>query len=487
MKNLTITKAAFGLEKGRFTSEDLTHFYLNRIKKLDKNLNCFITLTEKEALKSARAADRRRKKGKRLSILDGLPYSLKDVFCTKGIKTTAGSKILEDFIPPYSSTVYQRLQKSGAVLLGKVNTDEFTMGSSTETSYFGPTKNPWDRERVPGGSSGGSAAAVAADLAVFSLGTDTGGSIRQPASFCGIVGLKVSYGLISRFGVISYASSFDSIGPLTKSVEDAAILLKELAGKDYYDSTTIKDRVPDYTAILDKKNLKGRKIGIPKEFLAKGTNPEIRATIENTARLIKKLGGKVREISLPSVKEAIAVYYILVKSEASSNLARYDGIKYGYSLIKKGKRHSLFNLYSQTREEGFGDEAKRSIMLGTYTLSAGYYDAYYKKAAQIRTIIKDDFDKALKQYDLLLAPVTPILPFKIGEKIDDPLQMYLVDVDTTPINVAGVPAISLPAGFSESGLPIGIQLIGPMKGEGKILGIVSVLESRLKIDKHPKL
>ncbi len=487
MKNLTITKAVAGLEKGEYSSVELTKFYLDRIKKLDKDLNCFITLTEKEALVAAKASDKRREEKKSLGILDGIPYALKDVFCTKGIKTTAASKILEDFIPPYSSTVYQKLEERGAVMLGKTNTDQFTMGSSTETSYFGPTKNPWDRERVPGGSSGGSAAAVAADLSVFALGTDTGGSVRQPASYCSVVGLKVSYGLISRFGVISYASSFDTIGPLTKNIEDTAILLEELAGRDYYDSTTIKDRVPDYRKALNLKDLKGKKIGLPKEFLAKGTNPEIRETIEKTAKLIEKLGGSVEKMSLPSVKAAIAVYYILVKAEASSNLARYDGIKYGHSLIKEGKKPSLEELYSQTREEGFGDEAKRSIMLGTYTLSAGYYDAYYKQAAQIRTIIKQEFGQALERFDLLLTPVAPILPFKIGEKLDDPLQMYLVDVDTTPINVAGLPAISLPAGFSKKNLPIGVQLIGPLKGEEKILETASVLENRLKIEKEPNL
>lgn len=485
MENLTIKQAAQGLKKGSFTSEQLTRHYLDRIKKFDKNLNTYIAVTEDLALEQAKASDKRRKQNKARGVLDGIPYGLKDVFSTKGVKTTAASKILEGFVPPFSSTVYKKLTQKGAVMLGKTNTDEFTMGSSTETSYFGPTKNPWDEERVPGGSSGGSAAAVAADLAVFALGTDTGGSIRQPASFCSTVGLKVTYGLISRFGVISYASSFDTIGPLTKNVEDSAILLRELAGPDYYDSTTIKEKPGDYTNRLDKKSLKGKVFGLPEEFMGKGTDSQVKKAIDKMVDRVEKLGGKVEKMSLPLVDKAIAVYYILVKSEASSNLARFDGIKYGHSLIEKGL--NLEDNYFKSRAQGFGDEAKRSIMMGSYTLSAGYYDAFYKKAAQIRTLIKDDFAKAFEKYDLLLTPVAPLLPFEIGAKLDDPLQMYLVDVDTTPINVAGVPAISLPAGFSREGLPIGIQLIGPMEGEGKILEASSTLEGSLNIDKKPSL
>jgi len=487
MKNLTLKQAALGLEKGDVSSVKLTKYYLDRIKKIDKDLNSFLLVTDKLALKAAKVSDDRRAKGKSLGILDGIPYALKDVFCTKGIKTTAASKILKDFIPPYNSTVYNKLKAQGAVMLGKTNTDEFTMGSSTENSAFKTTKNPWDKERVPGGSSGGSAAAVAADLCIFALGTDTGGSIRQPASYCGIIGLKVSYGLISRFGVISYASSFDTIGPLCKTVEDAAIIIKELAGQDYYDSTTIPDKALDYIKSLNSKDLKGKTIGLPKEFMAKGINPEVKRIIKKTAKLAEKLGAKVEEMSLPSIKQAIAVYYILAKSEASSNLARYDGIRYGYSLIKQGKKEELEKIYSLSREQGFGDEAKRSIMLGTYTLSAGYFDAYYKKAAQIRTLIKQEFEQAFKKYDILLTPVAPMLPFKINEKLDNPLQMYLADVNTVPINVAGVPAISLPIGLSKNNLPIGVQLIGPIKGEGKILDIGQVLEQEINFKQKPKI
>jgi aspartyl-tRNA(Asn)/glutamyl-tRNA(Gln) amidotransferase subunit A len=488
LANLDINKARAGLDSGKFTSFELTKYYLDRIERLDKELNCFITLTSELALKQAKAADKRREKGELKSKLDGIPYGLKDVFLTKDIKTTAASKILEDFIPPFNSTVYSRLNKLGAVLLGKTNTDEFTMGSSTETSYFGPTKNPWDTSRVPGGSSGGSGAAVAADLCTFALGTDTGGSIRQPSSFCSCVGLKVTYGRISRFGVISYASSFDTIGPITKSVRDAAIVLESLAGKDYYDSTTIDKDFQDYSELLNLKNLQGKNIGLPKEFIGEGTDKQIKDELDKLVGLIEKLGGKVEKMSLPSVNEAIAVYYILVKSEASSNLARYDGIKYGYSKLKeKIDKIDLDEVYRLTRQAGFGDEAKRSIMLGTYTLSAGYYDAYYKKAAQIRTKIKDEFADAFQKYDLLLTPVSPVLPFKLGENLDDPLAMYLVDVNTTPINVAGVSAISLPVGFSSGGLPIGAQLIGSMEDEKNILQVANVLEEELAIVKTAKI
>jgi len=488
--NLTISKVREGLDKGKFSSLELTKYYLDRIEKVDKSLNSYITITKKKALGSAKVSDQRREKGEVLSVLDGIPYGLKDVFLTKDIKTTAASKILEDFIPPFNSTVFKTLEERGAVLLGKTNTDEFTMGSSTETSYFGPTKNPWDRERVPGGSSGGSAAAVAADLCTFALGTDTGGSIRQPSSFCSTVGLKVSYGRISRFGVISYASSFDTIGPITKSVKDVAIVLQELSGRDYYDSTTIRKRLGQISSNLSKlDSLKGKKIGLPKEFMSKGTESEVKKAVNNLIKIIKSLDGEVEQMSLPSVDQAIAVYYILVKSEASSNLARYDGVRYGHSVLKGriDEKFSLDEVYRRSRQAGFGDEAKRSIMFGTYTLSAGYYDAYYKKAAQIRTLIKEEFNKAFKKYDLLLTPVSPILPFKLGENLDDPLAMYMVDVDTTPINVAGVPAISLPAGFSKEGMPIGVQLIGSMTNEKGILEVASLLEKKLDIKDKPEI
>ncbi len=421
--------------------------------------------------------------------------ALKDVFSTKGIKTTAASKILKDYIPDFDATVTKKLMDAGCILLGKANTDEFTMGSSTENSYFGPTKNPWNLERVPGGSSGGSAAAVSADECVFALGTDTGGSIRQPSSFCSTVGLKVTYGLVSRFGVVSYASSFDTIGPITKTVEDAAIVLNHIAGHDVDDSTTTRDKLPDYTTFL-RSDLKGKKIGLPKEFFGEGLNNEVARILENAKSMLESLGAEVVDVSLPMTKYAIATYYVLVKSEASSNLSRYDGIRYGLSAIKSkdsGLRTpdvglSLSDVYLQSRTEGFGSEAKRSIMMGTYTLSSGYFDAYYLKAAKVRTKIKEEYEKILSEVDVLMAPVSPFPAFKIGEKLDDPLSMYKADADTVPINTAGIPAMSVPAGFTESGLPVGIQIIGPMMGEGKIFEVASAFEKAAKIsDIKPKL
>lgn len=475
LNKLTIKEASEGLKKGEFTSLDLTNACLERIKQVDEKIHAFLLVDEKLALKQAEESDKRRKEKKTMGPLDGIPYALKDVFCVEGMETTAASKILEDFIPPYCATVYEKLRDAGAVLLGKVNTDEFTMGSSTENSAFGVTKNPWDIQRVSGGSSGGSAAAVAADECLFALGTDTGGSIRQPASFCSNVGLKVTYGLVSRYGVIPYASSFDTIGPLAKSVEDTALILNTIAGKDKKDGTTVINQLPDYTQNLGDA-VKGIKIGLPKEFFGKGIEPEVRGIIEKAIEDLKKLEVKVEETSLPSTKYAIAIYYIIAKGEASSNLSRYDGIKYGASEIKKGTAEDLISVYSKTRGENFGPEAKRSIMLGTYTLSAGYYDAYYKKASQVRTLIKEEYEKLFKEFDLLISPVSPTPPFKIGEKIEDPMTMYLSDVLTVPINPAGIPAMSLPAGFTKEGLPVGMQIMGPMLGEEKILQLARAHE-----------
>lgn len=485
LNELTIKEASEGLKKGKFTSLDLTKACLERIREVDKKINAFLLVDEKGALKAAGESDKRRKDGKGLGLLDGIPYSLKDVFCVAGMKTTAASKILEDFIPPYSATVYEKLSDAGAVLLGKVNTDEFTMGSSTENSAFGVTKNPWDLTRVSGGSSGGSAAAVAADECLFSLGTDTGGSIRQPASFCSTVGLKVTYGLVSRYGIMSYASSFDTIGPLAKSTEDIAIILNAIAGQDKKDGTSVNTKVPDYTQNLSQ-SAAGLKIGLPKEFFGKGIDREVSQVITRAVAELKKIGAKVKETSLPLTKYAIAIYYIIAKSEASSNLSRYDGIKYGYSEIKnqkpvsseaeRSKIKNLLGVYRESRGNGFGPEAKRSIMLGTYTLSAGYYDAYYKKASQVRTLIKEEYEILFKKFDLLISPVSPTPPFKIGEKMEDPLAMYMSDVLTVPVNPAGIPAISVPAGFTKNGLPVGLQIMGPMLGETKILQLARSYE-----------
>jgi aspartyl-tRNA(Asn)/glutamyl-tRNA(Gln) amidotransferase subunit A len=475
LNKLTIKEASEGLTRGEFSALDLAKDCIERIRSIDEKIHAFLLIDEALAFKQAEESDKRRKEKKTLGPLDGIPYALKDVFCVKGMKTTAASKILEDFIPPYSATVYEKLCDAGAVLLGKVNTDEFTMGSSTENSAFGVTKNPWDLSRVSGGSSGGSAAAVAADECFFSLGTDTGGSIRQPASFCSIVGLKVTYGLVSRYGVMSYASSFDTIGPLAKSVEDTAIILNAIAGKDKKDGTTVINQLPDYTQKLSN-DIKGVKIGLPKEFFGEGIGLGVREIIEKAVENLKKLGVKVEETSLPSTRYAIAIYYIIAKSEASSNLSRYDGIKYGASEIKKGTAEDLISVYSKTRGENFGPEAKRSIMLGTYTLSAGYYDAYYKKASQVRTLIKEEYKDLFKKYDLLISPVSPTPAFKIGEKIEDPMTMYLSDVLTVPINPAGIPAMSLPAGFTKEGLPVGMQIMGPMLEETKILQLARSYE-----------
>lgn len=478
MHRFTLKQAIDKLKNKEISSVELTKAIFDRIENVEPKVKSYITLTKEAAIKEAEASDQRRADGKILSELDGIPIALKDVFLTKGVRTTAASKMLEDFIPPHDGTVVKKLKEAGCVLLGKVNTDEFTMGSSTETSYFGATHNPWDLDRVPGGSSGGSAAAVAADECIFSLGTDTGGSIRQPASFCSAVGLKVTYGLVSRNGVISYASSFDTIGPITKTVEDAAIVLNVISGNDPLDSTSVREKLPDYTSFLSK-DLKGVKIGIPIEFFGEGLDPEVKKIIDDAKNKLEELGAEVEETSLPMTKYAITAYYIIAKSEASSNLSRYDGIRYGLSQLKNKSDapKSLEEIYFNSRTEGFGDEAKRSIMMGSYTLSSGYYDAYYLKAAKVRTKIKQEYEEVLKKYDVLLTPVSPFPAFKIGEKTDDPLSMYLADINTVPINSAGVPAISIPAGFTNSGLPVGMQLIGPMHGEGKLFKVASAFEN----------
>ena len=476
LNSLTIKQAHQGLINKDFSCCELTKSYIKEIKKKDKYINAFITTTFDLAKKQAENIDKKIKHGEKLKPLTGISVSIKDCFCVKGIKATAGSNILRDYIPCFDATSVKKIKDQGAIILGKVNTDEFTMGASTETSAFGVTKNPLDLKRVPGGSSGGSAASVASDMATYSLATDTGGSIRQPAAFCGKVGLKVTYGRVSRYGVMSMASSLDTIGIVTKTVEDSAIVLKEIAGYDRYDSTTPKAKVDDYLKEL-QGNIKGLKIGIPKEYFIKELNPEIKKNISQVAKKLESLGCKIIDVSLPHTKHAIAVYYIIVPSEVSSNMARYDGIRYGYSITnnKSKTAKNLMDIYTKSRAKGFGDEVKRRIMIGTYALSAGYYDAYYKKAMQVRTLIKKDFDNVFEKVDALIAPVTPDIAFKIGEKTEDPLQMYLEDIFTAPVNLAGVPSLAIPFG-STNKMPLSIQIIGKHFDEKTILKIGDKLE-----------
>lgn len=477
---LTIKQASDLLAKGEITSVELTNSVFARIETVEPKVGAYITLCKEKALEMARESDERRKNKEVRSKVDGIPIAVKDLFLTKDIKTTAASKILEDFTPAYESTVTKNLWEAGAVLIGKTNLDQFAMGSSTETSayntskeYNSTTRNPWDLERIPGGSSGGSAAAVAADECIAAIGTDTGGSIRQPASHCSITGLKPTYGRVSRFGTIAMASSLDQAGPMTKSVEDAAILLEIMSSYDKNDSTSNSKEVPNYSKELST-DIKGLKIGIPKEFFAEGLDPVVAKIINESIEVYKSLGAEIVDVSLPMAHYALAVYYILMPAEVSSNLARYDGVHYGHSVLKSNKENAktLLDVYLNSRSEGFGAEAKRRIMLGSYVLSAGYYDAYYKKAQKVRTLIKQEFEKIFKVVDLLITPVSPVLPFKFGEKTDDPLAMYLSDILTVPVNPAGLPAMSIPAGFAERDgkrLPVGLQLIGSTWGEQNIL------------------
>jgi len=464
MYKKTIAELAKGLRSGEFSSVELTNTYLDRIKKYSA-LNAYITVTEEIALQNAVAADARLAAGD-ASLLTGIPIAQKDIFCTLGVKTTCGSKMLDNFIAPYNATVVEKLNAAGAVMLGKVNMDEFAMGSSNETSYYGAVHNPWGENTVPGGSSGGSAAAVAAGLAVCATGTDTGGSIRQPAAFCGITGLKPTYGRVSRYGMIAYASSLDQGGPMTRSAEDAAILLQAMAGFDPKDSTSVDLPVPDYTASLGN-SLKGLKIGLPKEFFGDGLSSEIATVIENAVNEYKKLGAEVKEISMPNLKLAIPAYYVIAPAECSANLSRFDGVRFGHRCENPV---DLNDLYIRSRGEGFGKEVKRRILMGTYALSAGYYDAYYIKAQKVRRLISEDFKNALAEVDVIMGPVAPSTAFGIGEKIGNPIEMYLSDIYTIAINLAGVPAMSVPAGFV-NGLPVGLQIIGNYFAEDRLLNI----------------
>jgi len=465
---LTAAEAGGLIANRELSSAELTRAYLERISAVEARVHAFVRLTDELALKQAAEIDARIAAGEKLGPLAGVPIALKDILCTRGMTTTCCSRILENYVPPYDATVIQRLKEAGLVFLGKTNMDEFAMGSSTENSAFGPTHNPWDLERVPGGSSGGSAAAVAALEAPLAIGTDTGGSIRQPAAFCGVSGLKPTYGRVSRYGLVAFASSLDQIGPMTREVRDCALLLQVLAGHDPLDSTSVPAEVPDYAAALGD-SVAGVRIGIPTEFFeyrGSRVSREIEDAVRAAAGVLEGLGARCEEVSTPHLQYVIPVYYVIAPAEASSNLARYDGVAYGYRTAAPAQ--DIVDLYQRTREEGFGPEVKRRIMLGTYALSAGYYDAYYLKASQVRTLICRDFDKAFEDHDLLLAPVTPSLPFRLGEKTDDPVEMYLSDVGTIAANMAGLPAMSVPCGYSR-GLPIGLQVVGKPLDETMVL------------------
>ncbi|MGB7443532.1 MAG: Asp-tRNA(Asn)/Glu-tRNA(Gln) amidotransferase subunit GatA [Coleofasciculaceae cyanobacterium] len=447
---------------------------LDKIEQLEPKVHSFLHVTADYALEQARQVDAKIAAGEEIGLLAGIPIGIKDNMCTKGIPTTCASKILGNFVPPYESTVTQKLKDAGAVMVGKTNLDEFAMGSSTENSAYQVTANPWDLSRVPGGSSGGSAAAVAAGECPISLGSDTGGSIRQPASFCGVIGMKPTYGLISRFGLVAFASSLDQIGPFATNVEDAAILLGAIAGYDPQDATSIKVEIPDYTKSL-QPDLKSKKlkIGIIKETFGEGIDSVVAKTVQAAIEQLQKLGAEVKEISCPRFRYGLPTYYIIAPSEASANLARYDGVKYG---TRVADADNLLEMYTKTRSAGFGDEVKRRIMLGTYALSAGYYDAYYLKAQKVRTLIKQDFEAAFEDVDVLVSPTAPTTAFKAGEKTEDPLSMYLGDLMTIPVNLAGLPGISIPCGFDETGLPIGMQLIGKVLREDQLLEVAYAYE-----------
>lgn len=452
---------------------EITQAYLQRIQTLEPTLHSFLTVTEGAAIAQAKQVDAQIAAGADLGILAGIPIGLKDNLCTKGIRTTCASKVLEAFVPPYESTATQRLVDAGAICLGKTNLDEFAMGSSTENSAYQVTGNPWAPERVPGGSSGGSAAAVAADECPVALGSDTGGSIRQPAAFCGVVGLKPTYGLVSRYGLVAFASSLDQIGPLSRTVEDAAIVLQAIAGHDPRDSTSLNVEIPNYSqALKPGLDCKGRKIGIIQETLGEGVEPAVDAAVKAAIAQFEALGAEVSTISCPRFRYGVSAYYIIAPSEASSNLARYDGVKYGLRFDED----NLMSMYTKTRATGFGKEVKRRIMIGTYALSAGYYDAYYLKAQKVRTLIRQDFEAAFQSVDALVCPTTPTTSFLAGEKADDPLSMYLLDLMTIPVNLAGLPAISLPCGFDQTGLPIGLQLIGNVLQEQTLLEMAYAYE-----------
>ena len=459
------------LKRRAITSREVTESVLKRIEEVEDRIHAYITLLPDLAMKQAALADDRLDKGE-AEPLTGIPLAIKDLICSQGVRTTCGSHILDNFIPPYDATVIEKLKAAGAVFVGKANMDEFAMGSSTENSFFGPTRNPWDMQRTPGGSSGGSAAAVAADECIASLGSDTGGSIRQPAACCGIVGFKPTYGRISRYGLVAFASSLDQIGPLAKDVRDTALLLQAISGHEPRDSTSMDIPVPDFTRALTGE-VRSMVLGVPRECFREGLDPEVANAVKEALRTLEGSGARIVDVSLPHSEYAVAAYYIIAPAEASSNLARYDGVKYGF---RSSSTRDLMEMYKESRFQGFGSEVKRRIMLGTYALSAGYYEAYYRKASQVRTLIREDFQKAFSQCDVLLTPTAPTPAFKIGEKVDDPLQMYLSDIFTIPCNLAGLPGLSLPCGFNKEGLPIGLQILADYFQEEKILRVAYAFE-----------
>lgn len=466
LHKLTLCELQQKFTAGEVTAKEIVRAYFLRIGQVEPKVKAYVTTQKEQAMVQAAALDDSLKGWRKTQPMMGMPLAIKDNLCTEGVATTCSSRMLQNFVPPYDATVIAKLRAQGYLLLGKTNLDEFAMGSSTENSAFGPSRNPWNLQCVPGGSSGGSAAAVAADECAAALGSDTGGSIRQPAAFCGVVGLKPTYGRVSRYGLVAFASSLDQIGPITKDVADAAFLLGIIAGHDPMDSTSADVPVPDYMKALKKKDLKKLKVGIPAEFFAEGLDPEVEQAVRAAIEELKSLGGEIKEIQLPRTDAAVAVYYVIATAEASSNLARFDGVKFG---LRAKDTKDLLDLYTKTRQEGFGPEVKRRIMLGTYALSSGYYEAYYGKAQAVRTLIRQDFDAAFKEVDLIVTPVTPTPAFKLGEKSEDPLQMYLSDIFTISVNLAGLPAIALPCGFSKAGLPIGLQLIGRAFQEDTLL------------------
>lgn len=479
LHQMTATELARVLREKKASSVEITKAFLSRIEALEAKVHAFITVAPELALDMAKEADRMLAGGQGRP-LTGIPIAVKDNMCIKGLRTTCGSKILQNFFPPYDAEVVRRLRKEGLVILGTANCDEFAMGSSTETSYWGTTHNPWNLDMIPGGSSGGSAAAVAAGEAVVSLGSDTGGSIRLPAAFCGVTGIKPTYGAVSRYGLVAYASSLDQIGPISRDVHDLALLLNLLCGHDPKDSTSVPRVYPDFAEFLEKP-VKGMTLGLPKEFFNKLTNADVEKVIAETQSVFRGLGVSFVDLSLPHLDYGIAAYYIIAPSEASSNLARYDGVKYGH---RAAKFDSMIDMYCRTRAEGFGPEVKRRIMLGTYALSSGYYDAYYLKAAKVRTLITLDFKKAFESCDAILCPTAPSPAFAIGEKIDDPIQMYLTDVFTIPVNMAGLPGMAIPAGFSTDGLPVGLQLIAPHFEEARLIQLAAAFQK--ETDHHLK-
>ncbi len=476
----TVLDMATQLKNKDVSSLELVESYIARVHKTEQKVNAFLHMDEEKIKAQAQAIDNRRIQGEALSSLAGIPISIKDNICTQGIPTTCASKMLETFVPPYNATVVNKIQANDMILFGKLNMDEFAMGSSTENSAYKITRNPWNLEHVPGGSSGGSAAAVAAMMTPLALGSDTGGSIRQPASYCGVVGLKPTYGRVSRFGLVAFASSLDQIGPIANNVEDVALAMNVIAGHDAMDSTSAPIEAPDFTAHL-KDALKGKRIGLPLEFFGEGIHPQVKAAVLAAAKEYEKLGAIVEEVRFDLSNLSLPAYYLISSAEASSNLARYDGIKYGY---RTPEFDNLLDLYQKTRDEAFGKEVKRRIMLGTYALSSGYYDAYYKKAQQVRTLIKQEFDQLFEKYDVLLTPTGPTTAFQVGAKTDNPVEMYLTDICTVPINIAGVPAISINCGFDEKGLPIGMQLIGKAFDESTLLNFAYQYEQHANVEKR---